>query len=295
MFEKKKNRVKIIMYIVSIAVVLFLGISSFTMIKNQITLNYFIKKGGDKAGTIIWEDKGPTPLAEKKFPPQGLTWVDGMLIFANSWKNERSRVYEIDPATMQVLRYFDMPKEAVHTSGLAWDGDYLWAVDYISHKAYCIELEPSLSQSTIKLKGSFATNLKGTSACCIVPYKDKNLLAISDFKNTKKTYLVRMYAAMEAGTMEDAVELAYQNEGLSQGLEFFNGHLYESENKFGRNIINKMDLKLLEKTRDAKKSTVKQYKAPSWGVEDLAWDGHYLWTSDETKYRFYKGSFKDEP
>jgi len=84
--------------------------------------NLFMKNRGSSVGRVIWEDKGPTPLGEKGYTPQGMTWVNGVMIFANTWKNKRSRVYEIDPKTMKIMRHFDMPNEAVHTSGLAWDG-----------------------------------------------------------------------------------------------------------------------------------------------------------------------------
>ena len=49
---------------------------------------------------------------------------------------------------MSAERYFDMPTAAVHTSGLAWDGEHLWAVDYISNCAYWIDLEASLAAGT---------------------------------------------------------------------------------------------------------------------------------------------------
>lgn len=162
-------------------------------------------------------------------------------------------------------------------------------MDYISNKAYCIDLEPSLISSKVKLIGSFDTTLKGTSACCIVPWDGKTYLAISDFMRTRRTIFVRMNDALEARTAEDAIDFEYRNEGFSQGLEFVEGFVYESENKFGTDIINKMDPEKLKRTPDARKSTLTQYPAPSKGVEDLAWDGSALWTSDESVFRFFRG------
>jgi hypothetical protein len=83
---------------------------------------------------VHWEDLGPTPLGEKRYTPQGLTWVDGRIVFANTWKNAKSRVYRYAPEPMTLEGTFDMPDEAVHTSGLAWDGAHLWAVDYVSNR-----------------------------------------------------------------------------------------------------------------------------------------------------------------
>jgi len=251
-------------------------------------LSLFIKKRGAQLKKIKWEDKGPTPLGDKKFTPQGLTWVDSKLIFANSWKDEKSRVYEIDPSTMKILRYFDMPQGAVHTSGLAWDGNQLWAVDYISNRAYCIELEASLSSSHPHVIGSFDTTLQGTSACCIIQWNKQQYLAVSDFRNTCTTIFIDISKALKTGTAKGAIDFKYINECFSQGLEFFNGFLYESENKFGKNIINKIDLTLLSEYRNSRKSTIVQFVAPSWGIEDLAWDGEALWTSEERTFRFFK-------
>ncbi|MBZ0266246.1 hypothetical protein K8I28_16430 [bacterium] len=255
-------------------------------------ISLFLKKPTSRQGNIHWEDKGPTPLGEKKYTPQGITWINGKIIFANTWKNTRSRVYEFHPATMKILRTFDMPEGAVHTSGLAFDGTYLWGVDYRSNRAYCIDLELSLVEGEVKLIGSFETSLKGTSACCIIPWEGDTLLAISDFMNSRQTIFVKMIEALKAGTAAGNIVFTYKNEGFSQGLEYFDGFLYESENKAGKNIVNKMNPKLLRETHDARKSIVVQYPAPGSGVEDLAWDGDGIWTSDEHVFKFFRGVFK---
>lgn len=252
--------------------------------------NLLLKKSGALAGQVHWQDMGATPLGEKGYTPQGMTWVDGRIIWANTWKNTRSRVYEIDPDSMEIARHFDMPDGAGHTSGLAWDGEHLWGVDYIANRAYCIELEESLAAGKVKEVGSFDTTLRGTSACCMVPWEGETLLAISDFMHTRRTVFVRYQEALRKGTAADEIVFSYQNEGFSQGLEFTAGFLYESENKRGVDIINRLDLDLLRETRHARRATVRQYPAPSGGVEDLAWDGSVMWTSDESVFRFFKGT-----
>jgi len=252
-------------------------------------LSLLRKQKGGRRGQARWLDKGPTPLGEKGYTPQGLTWVNGRLIFANSWRNTRSCVYEFDPATMQALRQFDMPLPAVHTSGLAWDGKLLWAVDYIANRGYCLDLEPSLTRGAACVVGQFETLMRGTSACCLVPWNGATCLAISDFMNSRRTVVVRMHEAVAAGTICNHVVFEYRNEGFSQGLEYVDGHLYESENKMGVDVINKICLERLVETRHSRRATVKQYPAPSKGVEDLAWDGEAFWTSDETVFRFFRG------
>lgn len=238
---------------------------------------------------IDWEDRGPTPEGENRYTPQGLTFADGRLIFANSWRNTRSRVYELDPATMQYLRHFDMPPGAVHTSGLAWDGWRLWAVDYITNCGYCIDLQASLAQGQVKLLGQFETTLRGTSACCFVLWEEQQLLAISDFMNTQRTIFIRHEDALAAGTARGAIEFSYRNGGFSQGLEFIDGFLFEAENRRGLDVIHQLDLQRLRESGEAAAATVWRYDAPNGGVEDLAWDGESLWTSDEVQFRFYCG------
>lgn len=279
----------------SIAGLLALASSYYVLAIRLGLVRLCSKRGGELAGRACWADMGPTPLGEKGYTPQGLTWVDGKIVFANTWKDARSRVYEIDPGGMAVLRHFDMPEGAVHTSGLAWDGRHLWGVDYVSNRAYCIDLEPSLAAGRVRLVGSFATTLRGTSACCMVPWEGGLCLAVSDFMRTRTTIFIRTDDAIRGGTAAGAIAFAYRNEGFSQGLEFVDGFLYESENKRGTDVINRMDLRRLRETRDARKATVRQYPAPSAGVEDLAWDGEALWTSDESVFRFFRWTLGDEP
>ncbi len=278
---------RIRVYLVSASLVIFILSSVSFAFSNFFYL--FMKSSNQ--GNIEWISMGATPLGEKKYTPQGMVFVGQTIVFANSWKDARSRVYEINPETMKIMRFFDMPDGAVHTSGLSWDGIFLWGVDHATNKAYCMDLEASFEKKKAVLKGSFSTTLKGTSASCFLMFKGKSYLAISDFMNTSQTIFVDVKKAFDEGTAENAIVFAYKNEGFSQGLAFIDGFLYESENKIGTNIINKMDMKKLELTRSARKATIIQYPAPSWGVEDLAWNGKEIWTSDETTYSFYKGIF----
>lgn len=248
-----------------------------------------VRQAVQAGGRIEWVDMGPTPLGEKGYTPQGLTWADGRLIFANSWRNTRSRVYEFDPAAMTLLRWFDMPDGAVHTSGLAWTGQHLWAVDFKSNLAYKIDLESSLSRQECVVIGRFETTLRGTSACCIIRRGDEEYLAISDYRRTRRVIFVRAEEALAAGTASGSIAHQYLNEGFSQGLECVDGCIFESENKLGIDIINQMDLERLLESGRSRDATIKQFPAPYRGVEDLAWDGEHFWTTDERSFRFYKG------
>ena len=101
-------------------------------------------------------------------------------------------------------------------------------------------------------------------------------LAAFDFKGTDSSFS-REDAAITLKSESD-----FQ---LQQMLDMLQGKL----NKRGVDIINRLDLGLLRETRHARRATVRQYPAPSGGVEDLAWDGSVMWTSDESVFRFFKG------
>ena len=251
--------------------------------------NLIVRQPGAKKGHIEWEALGPTPMNAEKYTPQGLTFADGDLVFANSWKNTKSRIYRIGPESMAITATFDMPDEAVHTSGLAYDAPYLWAVDNISNRCYKIDMEKSFVAGKAEVVGSFATGLKGTSACGFLSYKGEQLLAISDFMRQARTYIVRADEAVLKEQMQDSTVFSYSNEGFSQGLVWDGCYLYESENKLGINVINQMDIDKLSETGSARKATIRQFNAPSKSVEDLAWDGEYIYTSDEAVFMFYQG------
>jgi len=250
--------------------------------------NLLVRQPSDKRGPLSWEDLGPTPLGQERFTPQGMTFVRGDLVFANSWKNKRSRVYRLRPPRMEVIGCFDMPAEALHTSGLAFDGQHLWAVDYVANRCYRLDMEASFAQGQAQVLGRFDTGLRGTSACGFLKYEGRECLAISDFMRTRRTYVVRHEDALKAGHMRESVVFSYRNEGFSQGLESDGRFLYESENKRGRDVINQLDVAALVRTGSARESTVRQFDAAANGVEDLAWSGEFLYTSDETTFRFYR-------
>ena len=238
--------------------------------------------------SLEWQDMGPTPMAHKKYAPQGLTWANGRLVLANTWHDVKSRIYEIDPDSMRVLRWFDMPPEAGHTSGLAWDNAHLWAVDYKSNKAYKIDLEASLESCHAAIVGEFQTTLRGTSACCFMPWQGETRLAISDFCNTGSTIVVDHVKALASGSARGAIVFRYKNQYFSQGLTYAMGYLWESESRLSGSVVNMICPDKLRCSRNAAKATIAQFAGPACLIEDLAWDGQKLWTSDESKFRIYK-------
>lgn len=248
----------------------------------------FVRQPADKRRRLRWSDCGPTPLAGGHYTPQGLTWHNGEIIMAVSSENLPSRVFRISSEMLADSGSFEMPKDATHTSGLAWDGEYLWAVDHRARRCYKMDLASSFSVGIAQIVGAFDTGLDGTSACCFLMYRGARVLAISQFRKGRETVFVNHQDAILDESVEGHQVFAYRNEGFSQGLEFDGNYLYESENKAGTGVINKIDLSLLMNTKDSFLSTIAQYDAPGWGVEDLAWDGHEMWTTDEHNFRLFK-------
>jgi glutamine cyclotransferase len=237
---------------------------------------------------VVWEQLGDVPQAEYGYTPQGMTFDGERILFANSWKNMQSVVYAYTLPDMERGDSFKMPSEAVHTSGLAFDGKELWACDYISNRCYRIRPDVSFSTGGALVTGQFETGLRGTSACCFLSYEGQQLLAISDYMRTRRTYVINHERARSDGHMRDAIVFSYRNGGFSQGLAFDGTYLYESENKLGIDVINKLDVARLVATKDHTESLVEQIAAPWRGVEDMAFDGTHLYVSDEVAFRFYR-------
>jgi hypothetical protein len=231
--------------------------------------------------TVLWERVAPTPNFKEGWKPQGLVFVNGRLYLAVCNDAAPTQVHELTPEGIRTGRLFDMPREATHTSGLAWADGRLLAVDYASNLAYSIDLERSLDAQTASIDGRFATGLKGTSACATITHDDRRLLIISDFRNSRRTIFVDTAKALQQKTTTGSTVLEYKNRGFSQGLLVINGFLLESENRiFGSTVI-RMDIARLLKTSDADQARVDLIKGPARGVEDLASDGTHIWTTDE--------------
>jgi len=107
-----------------------------------------------------------------------------------------------------------MPPEAVHTSGLTWDGDYLWAIDYVSHKIYKIDYEKSLSSGEAVVLERVDTGLNGSGSIAFFRYKGEKYLAVTDFMNSGYTYLVEINNILLSGSIPAMVILCKELCGM---------------------------------------------------------------------------------
>jgi len=231
-------------------------------------------------------DYGPIP--DTSYVPQGAEIVNGYLFLAAYKSGSPSRVWKIRLTDMKAVGYFDCLSEMTHTSGLAYepDEDRLYAVDYDSDKCYKIDYKKALedNSATNHVDGSFTTGLSGTSACSFVVYNGVRRLAITDYQNTQKTYLVNYQAALSAGTMTGHTVGEYTNAGANQGITWDGNHVYESDS--GTDKIYKINLAQAVSGGSYSDGLQKEWKVnpPIGGIEDLAYDLQRsgIWTSSES-------------
>lgn len=241
---------------------------------------------------VDWRIEGTVPLDNPDFPPQGMCYVQsnfasGILI-SHHWNDEKSSIHLIDPRSMAELGRFDMPTEAYHTGGLAWDGENLWAVDDGADKIYKLDLKASLETGEAEVLQSWNSGLLGTSGCGFAEWNGQKILAVSDFKASFHTYLIDL-AALEAEPgyrpATDFSLASYRNEGLSQGITAVNGYLLEGENKAWKSAINIYSIDAL---LESDSTVLGRITTANRGVQDLAWDGQSIWLSDAVDQNIYR-------
>jgi hypothetical protein len=245
---------------------------------------------GLHARPASWTDLGPVPAADLRYPPQGLAWTGKRLVFTNHWNDRSSGLYLLDPLPLRIVAESGMPAEAVHTSGLAWDGESLWAVDYRVNRLYRFSWNPDGPHREPAFQASYPTGLEGTSAIASLTVEEIRYLAISDFRRTRSTFLLRAdrVPELERSSLPVAADLRYRNGGFSQGLAWDGSYLYEANNNWGIDRIDVIDVRRALKDRDPSKiAFLGSFRGPGPSIEDLATDGRRLWTSDESTYRFY--------
>jgi glutamine cyclotransferase len=250
----------------------------------------YLYKGAEVGSAEMWENLGDVPEVDNAYPPQGMTYWNEMLIFSNHWQDEKSQIYLLNPENMSVLSEFEMPAEAIHTSGLTFDGSWLWAVDYRSNYIYKISINESFNTGTAIIEEKYDTGLKGSSAIAFIDY-GAGFLAISDFMHTGKTYLIQV---MDVDLLIDGVgvsEIAthsYHHGWFSQGLTWDGEYLFETVNNLGIDRVEVLEIKSWIDGVSSKPCSVTSFAFAGYAGEDLANDGYSMWSSDESSYKFYK-------
>ncbi len=229
-----------------------------------------------------WERVG-SPLVSEKFIPQGLTSVGEELFLAVDLDpNQPSQVWRINPADLSRTGWFDMPPEAKHTSGLAYDSvsDILWASDFKSNMIYAIDYHKSYETHSANIIGTFSINQDSLSACCFAPFGDTSRLLISTWGVNHYTYIVDEKTSLATG--QPKILGRYRNAGSSQGLDFDGKYVWES----GNASLIKFDLEKAAAFEDYRAGFVSFCSEPLL-PEDLAFLHDTLWTTTESRSKSF--------
>ena len=295
----KPDRERRPVFLVSVVVVLCLvflprsaGAFSFEWTR---LFGFFDPPGGEGVCDVEWRDLGPTPARDKGHKPQGLAFIAGRLVLAQSENDESGRfyVYRIDGADLRLETSFPKPPGAVHTSGLAWDGENLWSVDHVSHRLYRIDFAESLERGRSVTTGSVATGLDGTGSITVLTRRGRRLLAIADFMASGRTYLVPIERALHPEPVAAKAVHSYRNGFFVQGIAFDGTYLYETNGVLGRDMILRIDVERAIETGDYAAATLAAFVAPGDKVEDIATDGRRFWTTDEGDFRLFTSRLDD--
>jgi len=225
------------------------------------------------------------PLNSETHIPQGFTKTPNGVLLSVHDKDKASYIYKIDIDKKKSHILFKMPKYATHTSGLCFNNGNLIATDYNSKKIYDIDLQESIKAKEAVINYSFNSGLKGLSACDFIKRNNKNILIVSDFRNTKETFLIDYDKLNETGLFEKSILRRYKNNGFSQGVLVSNGKIYESGNSwFAISKIDILDFDALYIDGTIVKET---HFLPVFGVQDLIeTDGIYFF--DEVDFKLHK-------
>lgn len=247
---------------------------------------------------VEWEAIQDTPNVESRYRPQGLDFYDdSTLIYSESWDDLSNRIFvmAIQQDGLTEKASFDMPVEAVHTSGLSIVGNTLWAVDFISNYLYAINLESSIQQRVALSELTVPTGLDRSGSLARFKYKGKQVVAVTEFWESATTYIANIDELTEETTLISKAHCKFSNAGFNQGIKFHNGHLFESHNVLGVDIIYVIDVEKACATGNYKDGLVMSFNAPDVMVEDLAIRDGIIYSSDEHTFKFYRAELPPIP
>lgn len=109
-------------------------------------------------------------------------------------------------------------------------------------------------------------------------------------KNSHKTVIVDLDSSFEDGTIEKNILYSYDNESFSQGLCYWNGYIFEVENKVTKSVVNIYDFEALVSGAESEEVFVNQYYLPDKGGQDIYVDDKGIIISDAVTFKIYDGN-----
>lgn len=204
--------------------------------------------------------------------PEGLAW-DGQYLW-NSDSNEalmqnvgrfsRNQIYQLDPSDGHVVRSFDPPGigsgTGYYSSGLTWDGQYLWYTARHYEKIY--RLDPSDGHVVY----SFSSPGTGSEGLAW----DGQYLWNADLGNTK---------IYQLDPSDGQVIRSFDSPGSNPaGLAWDGQYLWHAD--WIEEKIYKLD--------SSDGQVIQSFDSPGPRPTGLAWDGQYLWNADIHNKKIYK-------
>jgi hypothetical protein len=153
----------------------------------------------------------------------------------------------------------EYPAPAAHSTGMTFDGKYLWVADHKEDSLYCLDPKTGKVQRSIPSPGFWPMGLAwdGTSLWN-VDSRQKKIFEVNP----------------ASGAIIAAIDAPSDN---PEGLTWDGKTLWVSDSR--ENSIMKIDL--------SDGTALQTFSAPSRTVQDLTFDGRYLWSSDRLANELY--------
>jgi len=239
-----------------------------------------------------FEKFGDTPYKGNGYKPQGLSFLtDSTFLLSVHHKDELSTVHEVDKNTTTSKREFKMPSTASHTSGLSVYEGQLYACDYNDKRIYLIDIEKSFTTGEAHVIKYFDTPLGGTSAMEMFKHKGKEYMAISDFMNSRKTYVLDYGILDSSQSFDEAIVVSYSNGYFSQGLMYHSGKLIETTNSLFRGAF--VEIRDIDSVLNGS-NNVEKIDVPMKAIEDIDINNGVFWTTDEKTFEYVTFKLDDE-
>lgn len=268
----------------------------------RIGLRSYVFSSAARGSREDWSAIGPVPRAAQRFRPQGLTFADDALYLGDHYRNLESYLYQVDPATREVIFEARTPAGAVHPGGLAAEGRWLWMLDFVSEELYRLDREASLAEGRVVVDERWATGLDAPSALAFLETDEGRFLAFSDYlwtlqtwpmlpAGSGRTYLVPVdrIDELDQRPLPALARVSYPNGGFSQGLAWDGEHLLEAANNLGVDRVEVREVtEALATGQPQRIQQLGSFAGPATMIEDLALDDGTLYTTDEGDYMLYE-------
>lgn len=233
------------------------------------------------AKRIDWQDIIDLKEYDKNYTPQGLVFLDhGVLALSIHSKSKFSKIllFDISKGGADLIKSIMLPKDATHTSDLEYFNGKIYALDYHSNKIYIIDKEEIVNSNSISFAKEIKTNLSGSGSACIINLNDKHYYVLTRFLRSDKLHFIPIDDIYDKSELSNKdIEFTINANHFIQGMACRNNQIIISANTLGEDII--YIYHIIEK----KLKLLNTINAPTYMVEDIAFNNEFIFTSGESK------------